>query len=187
MASIQSFRRTRDSDSMKTVQKSVLIWYSARQMYDLVVDVPKYPEFLPWCDRAEVVEQHDDGVTAKVGLAFGGMHQSFTTRNMHVPGEQVRLQLVAGPFSKLDGVWQFSPVGADAADESGAKSPAPGGGGSGAAPASPVGEACRVNLNLNYGFDNFALSALIGPVFDKIARTLVEAFVKRAEQVYGKT
>ncbi len=148
---------------MKTVHKSVLIWYSAEEMYALVTDVARYPEFLPWCDKARVIAQDDTGMTAEVGLSFGGLRQSFTTRNTHVPGREVRLKLVDGPFSSLDGTWKFSPVG-----EEGER-------------------ACRVELDLSYGFSNFALQALVGPVFDKIASTLVEAFVKRAEQVYGKT
>ncbi|CAN5919834.1 type II toxin-antitoxin system RatA family toxin [soil metagenome] len=148
---------------MKTVQKSVLIWYSAEEMYALVTDVARYPEFLPWCDRARVIDQDATGMTAEVGLAFGGIRQSFTTRNTQIAGREVRLKLVSGPFSNLDGVWKFTPVG-----EAGER-------------------ACRVELNLNYGFSNFALQALVGPVFDKIASSLVEAFVKRAEQVYGKS
>jgi ribosome-associated toxin RatA of RatAB toxin-antitoxin module len=146
---------------MKTVHKSVLIWYSAEEMYALVTDVDKYPEFLPWCDRARIVEQDEAGMTAEVGLAFSGFHQSFTTRNTHVPGREVHLKLVDGPFSNLDGSWKFTPVG-----EAGER-------------------ACRVELDLSYGFSNFALQALVGPVFDKIASSLVEAFVKRAEQIYG--
>jgi len=148
---------------MKTVHKSVLIWYSADEMYALVTDVAKYPEFLPWCDRSRVLEQDPAGMTAQVGLSFGGLRQSFTTRNTHVPGREVHLKLVDGPFSQLDGTWQFIPVGEG--NE----------------------RACRVELDLRYGFDNFALQALVGPVFDKIASSLVEAFVKRAEQVYGST
>ncbi|MDM0057461.1 type II toxin-antitoxin system RatA family toxin [Variovorax fucosicus] len=147
---------------MKTVHKSVLIWYSAEEMYALVTDVAKYPEFLPWCDRSRVIEEDEAGMTAEVGLGFGGIHQSFTTRNTHVPGREVRLKLVSGPFSTLDGVWKFLPVG-DKAER-----------------------ACRIDLNLSYGFSNFGLQTLIGPMFDTIASSLVEAFVKRAEQVYGK-
>lgn len=149
---------------MKSVNKSVLIWYSAQQMYALVTDVATYPEFLPWCDHARVIEQDDAGMTAEVGLAFGGMRQAFTTRNTHVPGREVHLRLVKGPFSSLDGTWRFTPVG-----EEGEQA-----------------QACRVQLELNYGFDNFALQAVVGPVFDKVAASLVEAFVKRAEQVYGE-
>ncbi|MDB5879336.1 type II toxin-antitoxin system RatA family toxin [Variovorax sp. RHLX14] len=148
---------------MKTVHKSVLIWYSAEEMYALVTDVAKYPEFLPWCDASRVIEEGDNSMTAEIGLAFGGIHQGFTTQNTHVPGREVRLKLVKGPFSNLDGTWKFNPVG-----EAGER-------------------ACRVELDLTYGFSNFALQAIVGPVFDKIASSLVEAFVKRAEQVYGKT
>ncbi|MET0195376.1 MAG: type II toxin-antitoxin system RatA family toxin [Hyphomicrobiaceae bacterium] len=148
---------------MKTVHKSVLIWYSADEMYSLVTDVARYPEFLPWCDKTRVLDEDATGMTAEIGLSFGGMHQKFTTRNTHVPGREVRLKLVDGPFSNLDGIWKFEPVG-----EAGER-------------------ACRVDLDLSYGFNNFALQALVGPVFDKVASSLVEAFVKRAEQVYGAT
>ena len=147
---------------MKTVHKSVLIWFSAEEMYALVTDVARYPEFLPWCDKSRVLEQDEAGMTAEVGLAFGGFHHAFTTRNTHVPGREVHLKLVDGPFSRLDGTWKFTPVGGE-------------------------GErACRVELELHYGFDSVTLQTLVGPVFDKVASTLVDAFVKRAEQVYAE-
>jgi ribosome-associated toxin RatA of RatAB toxin-antitoxin module len=146
---------------MKTVHKSVLIWYRAQEMYALVTDVASYPQFLPWCDHADVVEQHADGMTAEVGIAIGAVRQTFTTRNRHTPGHAVDLQLVKGPFSRLEGHWRFTPLG-DGAER-----------------------ACRVELNLDYGFDNAALGKLVGPVFDRIAGSLVDAFVKRAQQVYG--
>ncbi|MDH4483564.1 MAG: type II toxin-antitoxin system RatA family toxin [Rhodoferax sp.] len=147
---------------MKTVQKSVLLWYSPQEMYALVTDVDKYPQFLPWCDRAAVLSRDESGVTAEVGIAFGGIHQSFTTRNTHNAPSQVGMALVKGPFSQLDGQWSFLPVG-DGSQR-----------------------ACKVELSLHYGFDSAVLSRLVGPVFDKIAATLVDAFVKRARQVYGE-
>ena len=146
---------------MKTVHKSVLIWYSAQEMFALVTDVPRYPEFLPWCDRSAVLAEDADGMTAEVGIAFGGIHQSFTTRNSHHAPDSVDVKLIKGPFSQLDGQWRFSPV------------------------SDGTQRACRIDLTLNYGFSSATLSALVGPVFDKIAATLVDAFVKRAEQVYG--
>jgi ribosome-associated toxin RatA of RatAB toxin-antitoxin module len=146
---------------MKTVQKSVLIWYTAQEMFDLVTDVEHYPEFLPWCDQTKVLERDEHGMQAEIGIAFAGIHQKFITRNEHVPGREVHVKLVSGPFSNLDGHWIFTPVGQN-------------------------GErACRIDLELQYGFQNAALAALVGPVFDKIASTMVDAFVKRAEQVYG--
>ncbi|ROR24753.1 ribosome-associated toxin RatA of RatAB toxin-antitoxin module [Comamonas sp. BIGb0124] len=153
---------------MKSVNKSVLIWYSPQQMFDLVADVEHYPEFLPWCDQAKVLERHADGLTGEVGMKLGALHQSFTTRNTHIAEGEVRkliMNLVKGPFSNLHGEWTFNPVGG------------------GGAPGSVT--ACRVELKLNYGFSNFALAAVVGPVFEKIATSMVDAFVKRAEQVYG--
>ena len=146
---------------MKTVNKSVLIWYSPAEMYALVTQVDKYPEFLPWCDHAQVLATDADGVTAEVGIAFSGIRQTFTTRNTHVPDQKVGMKLVKGPFSQLEGEWRFLPVG------NGSE------------------RACRVELTLHYGFDNVALAALVGPVFDRIAISMVEAFGARAEQVYG--
>ena len=147
---------------MKTVNKSVLIWYSAAEMFALITDVPSYPQFLPWCDHASVIEESEAGMTAEIGMSLAGLKQSFTTRNTHESDRKVTLQLVDGPFSQLDGVWDFHPVG-DASQR-----------------------ACKVELTLRYDFDNAALAALVGPVFGKIAGSLVDAFVKRAGQVYGE-
>lgn len=146
---------------MKTVQKSVLIWYSPQEMFALVTGVEQYAQFLPWCDHALVLERHTDGMTAEVGIAFSGIRKKFVTRNTHEEGRRVQMALVDGPFSHLDGDWRFNPVG-DGSQR-----------------------ACKVELQLNYGFESAALAALVGPVFDRIAASLVDAFVKRAEQVYG--
>jgi ribosome-associated toxin RatA of RatAB toxin-antitoxin module len=146
---------------MKTVNKSVLIWYSPEEMFKLVTAVEQYPQFLPWCDRTQVLSSDAEGMTAEIGISFGGVRQTFTTRNTHVDGREVHMRLVKGPFSQLEGVWRFLPVGAG--DE----------------------RACRVELMLNYGFGNAALAAVVGPVFDRIAGSLVDAFVKRAEELYG--
>ncbi len=147
---------------MKTVTKSVLIWYSPAEMYALVIDVAQYPQFLPWCDRARVVDSEDSGMTAEISIAFSGIRQTFTTRNQHTADRQVAIKLVNGPFSRLDGEWNFVPLG------------------------DGTQRACRVELTLHYGFDNGALSKLVGPVFDRIAASMVDAFVKRAVQVYGE-
>lgn len=146
---------------MKNVHKSVLIWYSAAEMYALITDIPAYPRFLPWCDHAQVLETLPDGVRAEIGLSIAGLQQSFETRNTHEVDRRVELRLLRGPFSDLCGEWRFTPVGGD-------------------------GErACRVELDLNYGFKHSALASAVGPVFDRIAGSLVDAFVKRAEQVYA--
>ena len=151
---------------MKQVKKSVLLWYSAEEMHALVTDVPSYPKFLPWCERAEVLQTHEDGMTARLHLAYRGVRQAFTTRNQDRGVESVVVSLVDGPFSQLDGVWRFTPL---------------------AAPAGGAAEqkACRIELDLSYTFSSWALEAVVSPVFDRIANTLVDSFVKRAEQVYG--
>lgn len=145
---------------MKHVRKSVLLWYAPQEMYALVTDIERYPAFLPWCDSAELLRHHEDGVTARLGLSFMGVRQRFTTRNHMRPGESVTVRLVDGPFSVLDGTWLFKPVG----NASGA---------------------CRIEFDLRYGFNNAPLQGVVGPVFDKVADTFVDSFVRRAGQVYG--
>ena len=146
---------------MKTIEKTVLIWYSAQEMFDLVTAVADYPQFLPWCDHATVLASDADGMTAELGLSMGALRQRFTTRNTHVQGRQVNLQLVDGPFSNLQGEWRFLPVGKNQQ------------------------RACKILFSLTYGFDNSTLQAVVSPVFDGIASSLVDAFVKRAQKVYG--
>ncbi len=147
---------------MKTIQKSVLLSYSAQEMFALVTDVQHYPDFLPWCDRSEILEHHGQGMVAKVGMAISGIQQSFTTRNRHIDDRQVTMELIDGPFSHLEGQWDFKPLG-DGSQR-----------------------ACKVEFVLAYGFSSTALASLVGPVFDRIAGSLVEAFVKRAGEVYGE-
>ncbi len=151
---------------MKHVRKSVLLWYSPAEMYDLVTAVEDYPDFLPWCNSAQVLERHEGGVTARLGLAYMGVRQAFTTRNAEVPGRSVALRLVDGPFSLLEGTWQFLAVGrADAQDA--------------------ASRACRIEFDLRYAFSSQALETVVSPVFDKVANTFVDSFVRRAEAVYG--
>jgi ribosome-associated toxin RatA of RatAB toxin-antitoxin module len=149
---------------MKHVKKSVLLWYSTREMYSLVTAVEAYPQFLPWCAKAEVLDQTELGMRARLTLAFGGVRHAFTTLNQHVEDRSVIVGLVDGPFSLLDGTWQFLPLGTQ-----------------GSAPE----QACKVELDLRYAFASTALEAVVSPVFDRVASTLVDSFVRRAEQVYG--
>lgn len=151
---------------MKHVKKSVLLWYSPQEMYRLVTDVPSYPKFLPWCERSEVLAQDADGMTAKLYLSYAGVKHAFTTRNRHQPDEQVTVELVDGPFSVLDGTWRFKALGHAATD------------------GAPT--ACRIDFEMRYAFASKALEVVVSPVFDRVANTLVDAFVKRAGQVYGQ-
>jgi ribosome-associated toxin RatA of RatAB toxin-antitoxin module len=152
---------------MKHVKKSVLLWYSPREMYTLVTAVEDYPRFLPWCERAEILERDDTGMTARLTLAKGGVRHAFTTRNLHRPDEEVTVQLVDGPFSLLDGTWRFLPLGRGGANPD------------------EQAKACRIDFDLRYAFANVALEAIVSPVFDRIANTFVDSFVQRAEQVHG--
>ena len=149
---------------MKHVRKSVLLWYSPREMYTLVTAVPDYPKFLPWCERGEVLEQHDGGMTARLHLAYAGVRHAFTTRNAHVEDSSVQVDLIDGPFSVLEGHWHFNPL---------------------AMPGDDAALACRIEFEMRYAFSSMPLEAVLSPVFDRVANTFVDSFVRRAEQVYG--
>ena len=152
---------------MKHVRKTVLLWYSPREMYELVTQVERYPEFLPWCSAADILERDDHGMTARLSLHYAGLRHAFTTRNTHETDQRVRMELVDGPFSALEGTWAFAPVGRAGQ------------------PLDADAAACRIGFDLRYAFANTALEALVSPVFDRIANTLVDSFVQRAEQVHG--
>jgi ribosome-associated toxin RatA of RatAB toxin-antitoxin module len=146
---------------MKKLLKSVLIWYTPEEMFRLVTDVDQYVHFLPWCNHSKVLQFNEQGMDAEVGIGVAGVSQIFVTHNTHILNHEIHMNLVQGPFSNLDGKWTFDPVGDNSQ------------------------RACKVTLSLEYGFSSAALAAVVGPVFDKIAASLVDAFVKRAEQVYG--
>lgn len=149
---------------MKHVKKSVLLWYSPHEMYALVTGVADYPKFLPWCERAEVLEQHDAGMTARLHLHYAGVRHAFTTRNTHIGDASVEVDLVDGPFSLLEGLWRFVPLAMPGDDEA---------------------QACRIEFDLRYAFSSKALETVVSPVFDRVANTFVDSFVRRAEDVYG--
>jgi ribosome-associated toxin RatA of RatAB toxin-antitoxin module len=148
---------------MKHVRRSMLLWYSPREMYSLVTGVEQYPQFLPWCEAAQILQTHDDGVTARLGMHYMGVRHAFTTRNAHTADRAVIVSLVDGPFSVLEGSWQFNPLGRPGTDEQG----------------------CKIEFDLRYTFASGALERVVSPVFDRVANTLVDAFVRRAEDVYG--
>ena len=143
---------------MHKVQRSVLVPYSAAQMFDLVAKVEDYPKFMPWCGGTEVHERDENGVRASVVIQFAGLRQRFTTRNTHHYPDRIQLDLVDGPFSMLEGVWEFQPLAHDA---------------------------CKVVFTMQYQFSSRALEALVGPVFNRIATSFIDAFTQRAEACYG--
>jgi ribosome-associated toxin RatA of RatAB toxin-antitoxin module len=149
---------------MKQVNKSVLLWYSPREMYTLVTAVEDYPQFLPWCEKGEVLERHAGGMTARLHLSYAGVRHAFTTRNRHEDDRSVALALVDGPFSVLEGLWKFLPLTRPGDDQA---------------------AACKIEFELRYAFSSRPLEVVLSPVFDRIANTFVDAFVRRAEQVHG--
>jgi len=127
-------------------------------MYDLVVDIERYPEFLNWCSGSRILERSDGQMVASVDISFKGLHRSFTTRNYVDTGRSVRIELVDGPFRTLNGIWRFIEL------DSGS---------------------CKIELDLEFDFSNSFVSRLVGPVFSQIANRQLDAFQRRAAEVYG--
>ena len=144
---------------MHTVKRSILVPYSSEQMFQLVADVDKYKEFMPWCGGSEVKEQLEDGLIGSVTIAISKIKHSFTTRNIHNYPNSIQLELVDGPFSSLHGDWVFTTLAEDA---------------------------CKVEFTLNYAFNSRALEFILGPIFNKVANSFIDSFSKRAEQQYGE-
>ncbi len=145
---------------MNIVSRSALVQFSAKQMFDLVEGVEQYPQFLPWCSGTSVTHRDLQVTHATISINYRGIKQSFSTKNLKQPPERMSLQLVEGPFQALDGEWLFTPLRADA---------------------------CRIDFRLSYQFSSALLEKLVGPVFGHIAGTMVDAFLKRADQVYGQS
>lgn len=136
----------------------MLVDYTPEQMYALVDAVEAYPEFLPWCGGTVVQARDETRTRATIMIDYRGIKQKFSTENAKERPSQIVMRLVEGPFRHLDGNWQFQALGAGA---------------------------CKVRLQLNYEFSSRLLEKLVGPVFDYIATSFVEAFVARAAKVYG--
>ena len=144
---------------MAQVHKTVLINHTAAQMFALVDDVLKYPEFLPWCGGVDLISQDENSTVATLHIAYHGLHQKFTTENHKTYPSLMDIQLKNGPFKHLEGVWKFVALN---------------------------DEACKIEFMLNYEFANGFLEKIIAPVFSHIANTFVDGFVARADVVYKK-
>lgn len=146
---------------MPSVNRTALLPYSCRQMYDVVNDIEAYPSFLKWCEHATVLQHGERELKARLTLAKGPVRQSFVTANTMVPEREIRLRLEEGPFRFLSGLWRFEPVG-DGAN-----------GG------------CEVSLHLEFEFKRGLVNRTFGQVFNPISNTLVDAFCQRAREIYG--
>ena len=145
---------------MSHIQRSALVRYSPAEMYQLVNNVADYASFLPWCRSSEVISESETEMTASIEIAKGVLNKTFTTHNKLSKDRRIELQLVDGPFKKLSGYWQFDTLKTE--------------------------NACKVNLELDFEFDNAMMSIAAKPVFTQIANSLVDSFCKRAVEVYGK-
>jgi ribosome-associated toxin RatA of RatAB toxin-antitoxin module len=144
---------------MQRVKKSVLVPFSADAMYELVDRIDLYPEFLPWCAGTEALETRADGKTARIDIDFYGVRAHFTTDNVNRAGESIVVTLRDGPFLHLEGEWRFVRL---------------------------ADHASKVEFELAYEFATHVLEKAVGPVFNHIANTFIDAFVRRAEAVVPK-
>lgn len=143
---------------LSVVQKSALVKYSAQQMFDIVDNIEAYPEFLPWCGGTRILKREGDIVEGEIIIAKAGFHKAFATRNRLVVGEKIYMSLLEGPFSSLEGVWQFMPLREDAS---------------------------KISLDLEFEVSGKLASLAFGPVFNQICNTMVSSFTQRAKQLYG--
>ncbi len=143
---------------MVTVERSALVGHRASRLFAVAADVEAYPAFLPWCTAAEVDRSDPAAVVATLHVSFRGVRQRFTTRNAMVAGARIEMRLVEGPFRELRGLWAFTPLGE---------------------------EACRVDFRLSYELAGAVLARALGPAFDHIASSLLDAFVRRVDAVSG--
>ena len=143
---------------MAEVNKSVLVAHSAPRMFVLVDAVEKYPEFLPWCGGTELIFRDAQVTRATIHINFHGIRQSFSTENAKSEPRWMLIKLIEGPFKTLEGGWRFTDLG---------------------------NNGCKIEFNLRYEFSSRLLEKLVGPVFGHIANSLVDAFIKRAQSIYG--
>ena len=143
---------------MTEVNRSALVLHSAQQMFNIVNDVVAYPEFLPWCAATDLIYENEEEMQATLHLAKAGLKYSFTTHNRLLRPNRIDIDLVEGPFSRLSGVWTFEPLNE---------------------------EACKVSLNLGFDFSGKLTGLAMGKVFNQVATSLVDAFVQRADKLYG--
>lgn len=143
---------------MTHIKRSALLPFPAERLFDLVNRVENYPEFLPWCTEAEVISETDELMRARLTVGKGGLNQAFTTTNVLVQGERIEMRLEDGPFTELHGVWEFQALS---------------------------DQACKITLDMTFNYSGALVRATLGPLFNHAANTMVEAFSKRAHEVYG--
>lgn len=143
---------------MAKIEKSALVPFSAQAMFELVNDVESYPQFLPWCHTAKLLSHTKREMCGEIQIVRAGIKQTFSTCNLLSPFERIDLRLREGPFKRLDGTWRFDQLRSDA---------------------------CKVSLRMEFEFSGRLINVAFGKVFSQIADSLVDAFCKRARDLYS--
>jgi ribosome-associated toxin RatA of RatAB toxin-antitoxin module len=147
-----------DNGRMLVVERTALVTYTPAQMFALVNDIPRYPDFLPWCIAARVEDVSATERIASLKIARGVLQTEFTTRNTLIQDSQIQMQLTHGPFRDLSGEWHFDAIGSRGA---------------------------RVQFRVEFEFKNRVTAAAFNAVFESLCGTIVDAFAQRAQRVYG--
>ena len=145
---------------MPVISKSALVFYQVSEMFQLVDDIEHYPEFLPWCRSTTVISRTDEEVRASIEIAKGSLNKSFTTLNRIQKNKVIEMRLLEGPFKHLEGFWRFAPL--------------------------KDNKASKISLDLSFEFESKLIALAVGPVFNQIGNSMVDAFCKRAVEVYGE-
>ncbi len=146
---------------MTIITRSARVPYAQKQMFDLVNDIEAYPNFLPWCLSSRIISKEDDVIYASLALTKGGIQHTFSTQNRLILNQSITIELIDGPFKRLEGYWQFNMIDNN--------------------------QGCHVKLDMDFELANRLIDIMLGPVFTQISGSLVDAFCKRAQQVYGSS
>ena len=140
---------------MHNIHKSAIVLHPAQKMFQLVDSVENYPQFLPWCGSTQITERDNDKTIASIEINYKGLRQTFTTENTKKQNQEMIIKLIDGPFKSLSGEWMFKNLDKDS---------------------------CQIELKLEYEFSNVILEKLISPVFNMIANTFIDEFIKEANR-----
>ena len=140
---------------MHNIHKSAIVLHPAQKMFQLVDSIENYPQFLPWCGSTQIIERDNDKTIASIEINYKGIRQTFTTENTKKQNQEMIIKLIDGPFKSLSGEWIFKNLDKDS---------------------------CQIELKLEYEFSNVILEKLISPVFNMIANTFIDEFIKEANR-----
>lgn len=143
---------------MHRIQRSALVRHSALDMYSLVNDVASYPQFLKWCRSSKVISESTTEMTAELEVAWKVLHKVFSTQNQLILGESIRLELLDGPFESMHGEWNFKHLRDDA---------------------------CKITMEIDFEFKNSISNMVFSAIFSQICGSLMDSFIKRADEIYG--